>query len=1002
MSPQTLIVLLLQTGVVLAAALVMTMLLRKTPLLRISVLRVALLAVVAVAFALPWSKVRSHPVIPVSYQPALAHPAPVKMAPQATPAAPQTNAQPKQQAPVVPTVTRVEAPAEPIDWIGMGLIAWPVGSLLLALQLCLGWLILMRLRRQCQPVTDDASLDLLRQVAKSFNLKTPALVEGDGVGNPFVAGVFQSTIYLPTGWLQEQTPHDTEAVLRHEVAHIANGDLRWGIAYRLIRIVVWPQALLWLCAKPITKASEELCDRHVLSSGLSDVKYADCLLRLREGVRRRPCPALGIGTMSGKSSLAERIESILDSRSRSLSVPKPYLYGLRGLVALTAVVGITAISAPVRQVFDPTVGWIKTAYSGKIEITDESGSPITGAQAWLQRNSFTQDQISLEVEGNQVVLPPAKAVEQESATLIVVAKGHALGIQKLWPAKDKVTALQLGASASVHGRLVLPTGKPAAGLKVQTRVVMVRGANRGLKFAYFETPLEDQLTSTTDASGAFLLKDMPDGAEVAVDVQDAAYAHNEVRLTAHRVPDKTATDLKLQLGTAIQGRVTRDGEPVGGVRVVAQQNHRAIAFDGTMNSGGSARTDENGNYTVAKLPPSTYNVIVYPDKDLTAAAHEAVKTVVEQPLQGMDFALTPGAVITGVVRSEDGQPVKGVSVGLYGPANPRSSGSIQGRVTDNLGRFTFHTPAGDQHLYVADSRYDMKGSDFPITDGETKTVNLDAIPSPENQRMFEDISPAPQPTRKAPAPAPFTKGPDNHGLVRLKNGGTVRLAYLQDDSSVSHNLWHPDGAQATSSEVQSSLNLKGFGSRGETSRILFARVEITGLKRGAYDCVVETKQPSERNVWQSYGDSANKTMDMVSFHAPAKLRQTDFRLGVAAEPYPLYARCKLGQAPLFAKASKSVIGAPEVMRKDKNVSITVQIPASLEGKAVQLVAYRKDGKPLELASWETESSQEKPGGPWTRGFGFWGGTANDVAYVELRAASYEWVTFRHVKLFPNG
>src|SRR5439155_403330 len=66
-------------------------------------------------------------------------------------------------------------------------------------------------------------------------------------------------------------------------------------------------------------------------------------------------------------------------------------------------------------------------------------------------------------------------------------------------------------------------------------------------------------------------------------------------------------------------------------------------------------------------------------KAWTAQAHEKLYVATGDHLQGIDFTLIPGAVITGKVTAVDnGQPVAGAHVSVYGPAHPRSGAWVLG------------------------------------------------------------------------------------------------------------------------------------------------------------------------------------------------------------------------------------------------------------------------------------------------------------------------------------
>ena len=136
---------------------------------------------------------------------------------------------------------------------------------------------------------------------------------------------------------------------------------------------------------------------------------------------------------------------------------------------------------------------------------------------------------------------------------------------------------------------------------------------------------------------------------------------------------------------------------------------------------------------MGRLPAGVYNVI--PDlrgplaDEVTAVAHEAVTLTAGHREGGVDFDLIPGVVVDGRVVDHAGKPMAQVFVGVYGPAHPMSSAWVQAVHTDKDGRYRFRVPAGKQHIYLADARYEPDARDIVVT--EATTVNLTARPARE-------------------------------------------------------------------------------------------------------------------------------------------------------------------------------------------------------------------------------------------------------------------------------
>lgn len=899
----------------------------------------------------------------------------------------------------------VTTPVPPINLLSLLTPAWLAGSLLLLVYLVLGYLGLARIRRACRQVDDPDVLAAVAEVSRSAGIPAPAIIQGSRVGNPFVAGIMCPTIYLPSGWGRVVDPDTLRAVIRHEVAHISNRDLGWNLLHRLVCIALWPQPLLWLIRRPMRAASEELCDRHVLTSGMAESRYAECLLNLREGLRGAPCPSLGIGAVSARSSVGRRVEAILDDRrSRSVKLPAWGSAFLR-LGALALAGGAVLLFARPTSGSAVQDNWVVKPYAGRIEVLSPGGKPALGASAWLVYTGDLPEAKSqmLRVDGSDILLTADNVSPHVAATLVVTAKGFGVNFARLWPAPKQITQIALSAPATIAGRLLAASGRPVSGVPVEVKL-LVRGVPGNPEFLVADAIPNFNLRATSAADGTFRIEGLSPHTQVAYDVDDDRYA--QLRMS-DRVetgdPGLTrAKDAVLHAAGRISGRVTRDGEPFAGVRIGAQSNHEKDSNPDFWSAGVSG---PDGRFTLDRMHSGVYNVATDLrnglDRDVTAVAHEAVTVKEGETVSNLDFKLVPGVIIEGRVTDEAGKPVGEASVGVYGPAHPNSSAWVQVTLTDRDGRYRLRVPAGRQRLYMADSRYHATEQIVDISDGTSARLDFQVSRQEEDRvgevqpEVVSSERPKEEDTGPVPPVASFGPGGPFYGPAKLANGATVRLAFIQDDAKAPHTLWRPDGSPPDRSDVARSLDMSGFVSRRDNPRVLCARVEVNGVQRGDYDCVLQVAHRCSRTVWQSYGDGGGRTMDLASFRAPESLKVTDMRFGVAAGKFRVLQSGKLGEGPLFAHASSGKVTPDEQI----GASIKVRVPDGLEGKDVRLAAYDRSGKSMELSSWEPETLVERSGVK-TRAHGFKGALAQDVVRVELIARDYQWVTFKGIHVYP--
>jgi beta-lactamase regulating signal transducer with metallopeptidase domain len=181
----------------------------------------------------------------------------------------------------------------------------------------LGWLVachfaLWKVRRSARPVQDMAVQKILAEVCALLKVKSPRIVRHDSAKSPYLMGYLRPTVVIPADApaMREEL---LRAVLTHEVMHFKRGDLWWNGLARLSCALLWPQPLLWMLCQRLEQINEEACDEAVLKGGCERQIYARCLLDWAErGTPHRVERVAGVGVLTGRSSLGQRIKTIMD------------------------------------------------------------------------------------------------------------------------------------------------------------------------------------------------------------------------------------------------------------------------------------------------------------------------------------------------------------------------------------------------------------------------------------------------------------------------------------------------------------------------------------------------------------------------------------------------------------------------------------------------------------------------------------------------------------------
>ncbi len=131
-------------------------------------------------------------------------------------------------------------------------------------------------------------------------------------------------------------------------------------------------------------------------------------------------------------------------------------------------------------------------------------------------------------------------------------------------------------------------------------------------------------------------------------------------------------------GTAsVSGTIMMRGQPAANIAVSASVRGAQPPF--TAKTVARTKTDAAGHYQLQDLPagevviapqPAAYVVSNAAEGDERGGIETRVSLEEGQAAKDIDFTLTPGAVITGRVTTEDGRPVIGETVSLSSPTTP--------------------------------------------------------------------------------------------------------------------------------------------------------------------------------------------------------------------------------------------------------------------------------------------------------------------------------------------
>ncbi len=194
---------------------------------------------------------------------------------------------------------------------------------------------------------------------------------------------------------------------------------------------------------------------------------------------------------------------------------------------------------------------------------------------------------------------------------------------------------------------------------------------------------------------------------------------------------------------SIRGRVydVKTGEGIAGVRATV------YPAGGGGHVARSEPTDQDGRYSIRPIQDGMYTVSLedierYPDP--RGSQRVSVKVANRAPVSDVDFALTPGIPVSGLVVDKNGQPVKGAEVMAAIPTTPNPA-----RVESDVeGAFTVYLPEVSDQLRVqaqTETAESQTEGAFPLPEAglEGVVLMLDRPKSASIQGTVIDASGAP-------------------------------------------------------------------------------------------------------------------------------------------------------------------------------------------------------------------------------------------------------------------
>ena len=220
-------------------------------------------------------------------------------------------------------------------WLPLLVLAWLCGVVLLTLRLMSGWLWVQRMKSHGATPAGDGCEHIAVRLSRRLHIaRRVRLLESTLVDVPTVIGWIKPVILLPASALSGLTPHQLEAILAHELAHIRRHDYLVNLLQTLVETLLFYHPAVWWLSRRIRAERENCCDDLAVSLCGDPYTYAKALADLEE--LRGGGVQLVLAANGG--SLVQRIRRLLGAPTHAGRAPG-WLAGSASVLVMLGIAG---------------------------------------------------------------------------------------------------------------------------------------------------------------------------------------------------------------------------------------------------------------------------------------------------------------------------------------------------------------------------------------------------------------------------------------------------------------------------------------------------------------------------------------------------------------------------------------------------------------------------------------------------------------------------------------
>ena len=235
---------------------------------------------------------------------------------------------------------------------------WLCGFIVVLALWCREWRKMSAAAREAAPLDQGREVETLRRVEFMLGVRnrTDILLTRASL-EPGVFGIVRPVLLWPEGMSPRLDDAQLEGILAHEIQHNLRRDNLAAAIHMVVEATFWFHPLVWWLGARLVEERERACDEKVLEMGCQRQEYAEGILKVCEFCLASPLPC--VSGVAGGDLKKRMVQIMIERNLRKMGVGRKLLLGAAAVGAIAVPIASGIASAPPRAAQEQTQGGAK-------------------------------------------------------------------------------------------------------------------------------------------------------------------------------------------------------------------------------------------------------------------------------------------------------------------------------------------------------------------------------------------------------------------------------------------------------------------------------------------------------------------------------------------------------------------------------------------------------------------------------------------------------------------